>query len=149
MADYDVDFSDDGFAGLMSVNLDNGEGPYEVRVLKKWVVRDYCSSGKLGDVAMVLIDKNCHKIQATIPNSLLVAFDGEIHEGRVYHMSSFTVRYNFGYLVRCHHVFRLIFNENTKVCASTNSFIPSFGLSLITTDSVLEKRRSIKYMVGK
>ncbi|KAK2381914.1 hypothetical protein QL285_069484 [Trifolium repens] len=58
MANYDVDFSDDGFAGLMSVNLDNGEGPYEVRVLKKWAVRDYCSSGKLGDVAMVLIDKN-------------------------------------------------------------------------------------------
>jgi hypothetical protein len=58
MANYDVDFSDDGFAGLMSVNLDNDEGPYEVRVLKKWAVRDYCSSGKLGDVAMVLIDKN-------------------------------------------------------------------------------------------
>ncbi|WJX51528.1 hypothetical protein P8452_37718 [Trifolium repens] len=76
MADYDVDFSDDGFAGLMSVNMDNGEGPYEVRVLKKWVVRDYCSFGKLGDVAIVLIDKNCHKIQATIPNSLLAAFDG-------------------------------------------------------------------------
>ncbi|KAK2381915.1 replication factor A protein [Trifolium repens] len=114
MANYDVDFSDDGFAGLMSVNLDNGEGPYEVRVLKKWAVRDYCSSGKLGDVAMVLIDKNCHKIQAAIPNSLLAAFDGEIHEGRVYQMSSFTVRYNFGYLVPCYHVFRLMFNENTN-----------------------------------
>ncbi|WJX51529.1 hypothetical protein P8452_37719 [Trifolium repens] len=148
MANYDVDFSDDGFAGLMSVNLDNGEGRYEVRVLKKWAVRDYCSSRKLGDVAMVLIDKNCHKIQAAIPNSLLAAFDGEIHEGRVYQMSSFTVRYNFGYLVPCYHVFRLMFNENTNVCASPNSLIPSFGLSLITTDSVLEKRRSFKYMVG-
>ncbi|WJX94470.1 hypothetical protein P8452_75884 [Trifolium repens] len=123
MEDYEVDFSGDGFAGLVSVKLDNGEGPFEVRVLKKWALREYCSSGKLGDVAMVLIDKNCHKIQATIPNSLLAAFDGEIHEGRVYQMSSFTV------------------------CASTNSFIPSFGFSLITTDSVLEKRRSYKYMV--
>ncbi|KAK2381974.1 ATP-dependent DNA helicase PIF1 [Trifolium repens] len=147
MENYEVDLSDDGFAGLLDVKLDNGEGPFEVRVLKKWVLRGYCSSGKSGDVAMVLIDKNCHKIQATIPSSLLGAFDGEIHKGRVYQMSSFTVRYNFGYLVPCYHVFSLMFNENTKVCASTNSFIPSFGLSLITTDSVLEKRRSLKYMV--
>jgi hypothetical protein len=58
MEDYEVDFSGDGFAGLVSVKLDNGEGPFEVRVLKKWALRDYCSSGKLGDVAMVLIDKN-------------------------------------------------------------------------------------------
>ncbi|WJX45744.1 hypothetical protein P8452_32605 [Trifolium repens] len=33
------------------------------------------------------------------------------------------------------------------VCPSTNSFIPSFGFSLISTDSVLEKTRSYKYMV--
>jgi hypothetical protein len=63
-------------------------------------------------------------------------------------MSYLTVRYNFGYLVPCYHVFSLMFNENTKVCASTNSFIPSFGLSLITIDSVLEKRRSCIWLVS-
>jgi hypothetical protein len=57
MENYEVDLSDDGFAGLLDVKLDNGEGPFEVRVLKKWVLRGYCSSGKSGDVAMVLIDK--------------------------------------------------------------------------------------------
>jgi hypothetical protein len=58
MADYEVDLSGDGFVGLLSVKMDNGEGPFEVRVLKKFVLRDYCSSGKLGDVGLVLIDKN-------------------------------------------------------------------------------------------
>jgi hypothetical protein len=52
------DLSGDGFAGLVDVKMDNGEGPYEVRVLKKWTLSDYCSSGKAGDVSMVLIDKN-------------------------------------------------------------------------------------------
>jgi hypothetical protein len=58
MEDYEVDLSGDGYAGLLSVKLDNGEGPFEVRVLRKWVLTDYCSSGKRGDVALVLIDKN-------------------------------------------------------------------------------------------
>jgi hypothetical protein len=58
MADYEVDLSGDGFVGLLDVNLDNGEGPFEVRVLRKWTLRDYCSSGKSGDVAIVLIDTN-------------------------------------------------------------------------------------------
>jgi hypothetical protein len=58
MADYEVDLSGDGFVGLLDVKLDNGEGPFEVRVLRKWALRDYCSSGKSGDVAIVLIDTN-------------------------------------------------------------------------------------------
>ncbi|WJX51576.1 hypothetical protein P8452_37759 [Trifolium repens] len=176
MENYEVDLSDDGFAGLLDVKLDNGEGPFEVRVLKKWVLRGYCSSGKSGDVAMVLIDKNCHKIQATIPSSLLGAFDGEIHKGRQDNEASLsllrfgvpvnatpppplepslTVTRSLPLTVDYHHQEQvaLLFqmqmqnSKENKVCASTNSFIPSFGLSLITTDSVLEKRRSLKYMV--
>jgi hypothetical protein len=58
MEDYLVDLSGDGFAGLLDVKMDHGEGPFEVRVLKKWTLNDYCSSGKAGDVSMVLIDKN-------------------------------------------------------------------------------------------
>jgi hypothetical protein len=76
-------------------------------------------------------------------------FNEEIQEEKVYKMSSFTVRYNFGYLVPCYHVFSLKFNENTKVSASNNSFLPSFGFSLIKTENVLEKTGHFKHMIGK
>jgi hypothetical protein len=90
-----------------------------------------------------------HKIQATIPADLISAFDDRVVEGRVYRMSSFTVRHNVGVLVASYHMYIFIFNESTKVEPSENFVIPTYGLSLISAQNVLLKKFNYGYMVGK
>jgi hypothetical protein len=90
-----------------------------------------------------------HKIQASIPCSLLSVFDDQIVEGRVYRMSCFTVKHNLGVLVASYHRFIFIFNENTKVEHSDSCIIPSYGFSLIAAENVLLKKFNYGYMVGE
>jgi hypothetical protein len=90
-----------------------------------------------------------HKIQATVPNSLISVFDDRIDEGRVYRMSCFTVKHNLGVLVASYHRFIFIFNENTKVEPSNSCIIPSYGFILIAAKNVLLKKFNYGYMVGE
>jgi hypothetical protein len=91
-----------------------------------------------------------HKIQATIPNNVISAFVDQVVEGRVYRISSLTVRFNFGTLLPSYHRYKFVFNENTVVVPSPNCFLPIYGLSLIGPESVHKKRgTNFAYMIGK
>ncbi|WJX89057.1 hypothetical protein P8452_71081 [Trifolium repens] len=137
-----------GVQAIISVSADSANGVYEVRVLRKWKVPDQSAPGTITSVDMVLIDRNGHKIQATVPSSLLSVFDDQIVEGRVYRMSCFTVKHNLGVLVASYHRFIFIFNENTKVEPSNSCIIPSYGFSLIAAENVLLKKFNYGYMVN-
>ncbi|GAU49996.1 hypothetical protein TSUD_91140 [Trifolium subterraneum] len=76
---------------IIFVNHSNTNGIYEVRVLRRWGVHGYSRPAMFSSVDMILIDKHGHKIQPTIPNDALSLFDEQIHEGRVYKMTDFTV----------------------------------------------------------
>ncbi|KAK2388834.1 replication protein A 70 kDa DNA-binding subunit C [Trifolium repens] len=132
---------------IITVNASSTKGVYEVRVLSKWRVTDSSATQTIASVDMVLIDRSGHKIQASIPSSLLSQFDDQIVEGRVYRMSGFTVKHNLGVLVASYHRFIFIFNENTKVDPSDSCFIPSYGFSLIAAENVLLKKFNYGYMV--
>jgi hypothetical protein len=85
-----------------------------------------------------------------IPKNVMSAFADQVVEGRVYRVSSLTVRFNFGSLLPSYHRYRFVFNENTVVEPSPNCFLPIYGLSLIGPESV-HKRRGCEfaYMIGE
>ncbi|GAU50767.1 hypothetical protein TSUD_410640 [Trifolium subterraneum] len=55
---------------------------------------DAAKPGHIASADMVLLDKNDHKIQASIPAILLPSFNERISEGYVYQMSMFSVKHN-------------------------------------------------------
>ncbi|XP_045822407.1 replication protein A 70 kDa DNA-binding subunit B-like [Trifolium pratense] len=136
---------------ILSVRSSKNDGIYEVRVLKRWRVPDFFKPEMFDSVAMVLIDKHGHKIEAVIPENLLCVFDEKIVEGRVYRISSLSVKLNFGHSVSTFHRYKFEFNKNTKVEPCSNcAVIPTYGLSLIGADDVLkkkEKKECYKYLV--
>ncbi|PNY17428.1 replication factor-A carboxy-terminal domain protein, partial [Trifolium pratense] len=136
---------------ILSVRSSKTDGIYEVKVLKRWRVPDFFKLGMFDFIAMVLIDKHGHKIEAVIPEALLCVFDEHIVEGRVYRMSSLSVKLNIGHSLSTFHRYKFEFNKNTKVEPSGNcAIIPTYRLSLIGADDVLikkEKKECYKYLV--
>ncbi|CAJ2641331.1 unnamed protein product [Trifolium pratense] len=118
------------------------------RVLKKWKAAYFLSSGGSSTVELVLIDKNGHKIQASIANDLVAAFDDQIVEGGVYQISFLNVGFNFGFYLPSYHRYKFDFNENSKVVPFANDLLPTYGLSLISFESVL-KRTRYRHLVGR
>ncbi|CAJ2638181.1 unnamed protein product [Trifolium pratense] len=135
------------FDDIMAVNPSKTNGVYEVRVLKKWKAADYLSSGGSSTLELVLIDKNGHKIQASIANDLVAAFDDQIVEGGVYEISFVNVVFNFGFHLPSYHRYKFDFNENSKVVPSSNDLLPTYGLSLISFESVLKRRSHYRNLV--
>jgi hypothetical protein len=84
-----------------------------------------------------------------IPNTMMSLFDSRVEEGKVYIISSPSVRFNFGTVMPTYHRYKFVFNKETKVVPSENSSIPIHGFSLIGADGVLSKRKCFRYLVGK
>ncbi|CAJ2652616.1 unnamed protein product [Trifolium pratense] len=120
---------------------------YQLRVLKKWNVLDVSKHGRIHSVDMILIDKNGHKIQASIPGLLCCMFDELIVEGYVYVMSNFFVQYNEGKTMASYHKNLFVFNVNIEVKLSWSSKVPRFGTSLIGSENVLDLSERFKYLV--
>ncbi|XP_045803023.1 uncharacterized protein LOC123896709 [Trifolium pratense] len=132
---------------IMLIKGGNAAGEYQLRVLRKWTVSNSVFPGNVESVDMVLIDRNGHKIQATIPNLLLCLFDNLIDEGNVYVMSNLSVTYNLHEILGSYNRYMLVFNVNTNVNLSSSSSIAHYGMSLIGSDNVLQLSERFKYLV--
>ncbi|GAU51411.1 hypothetical protein TSUD_413220 [Trifolium subterraneum] len=135
------------FGDIIQANPRNAGVVYEVRVLRKWSVIDRLHPERVESVNMVFVDEHNHKIQATIPSDLISVFDHQLVEKNVYQVWSLSIDFNFDSLLPCHHRYKFIFNRNSKVIPSDNPLLPTYGLSLISADSVHKKRLSQRYMV--
>ncbi|RYR73262.1 hypothetical protein Ahy_A02g007612 [Arachis hypogaea] len=85
---------------------------------------------------MVLMDKQHHKIQATVEDDLITTFIHQLKEGDVFIISDFKVKPNRGLVRVTRHRFRILFKCSTSVVAVASTVIPNPGLSLTSMNQI-------------
>ncbi|QHO44335.1 Replication factor A protein [Arachis hypogaea] len=119
----------------------------EAKILTIWEDASIVNENMQKMLHMVLMDKQHHKVQATVDHDLITTFIHQLKEGHVFIISDFKVIPN-GELVRVtRHRFRILFKCSTSVVAAEDRDIPNPGLSLTSVDEILQKRSDYEYLI--
>ncbi|RYQ79665.1 hypothetical protein Ahy_Scaffold2g107620 [Arachis hypogaea] len=111
----------------------------EAKILTIWEDAMIVNENMQKLLHMVLMDKQHHKIQATVEDDLIPTFIDQLKEGDVFIISDFKVIPNRG-LVR-------VTRHRTSVVAAASIVIPNPGLSLTSRDQILQKCIDYEYLI--
>ncbi|XP_020999706.1 uncharacterized protein LOC110281639 [Arachis duranensis] len=119
----------------------------EAKILTIWKDARIINENMQKLLHMVLMDKQHHKIQATVEDDLIITFIHQLKEGDVFIISDFKVIPNGGLVRVTRHQFRILFKCSTSVVAAASTVIPNPGLSLTSMDQILQKRIDYEYLI--
>ncbi|RYR47586.1 hypothetical protein Ahy_A07g033522 [Arachis hypogaea] len=92
----------------------------EAKILTIWEDASIVNENMQKLLRMVLMDKQHHKIQATVEDDLITTFIHQLKEGDVLIISDFKVIPNGGLVRVTRHRFRILFKCSTSVVAAAN-----------------------------
>ncbi|QHN78977.1 uncharacterized protein DS421_19g666100 [Arachis hypogaea] len=121
----------------------------EAKILTIWEDASIVNENMKKLLHMVLMDKQHHKIQATVKDDLITTFIHRLKEGDVFIISDFKVIPNGGLVRVTRHRFRILFKCSTSVVVAASTVIPNPGLSLTSMDQILQKRIDYEYLINK
>ncbi|XP_020970381.1 uncharacterized protein LOC107621285 [Arachis ipaensis] len=119
----------------------------EAKILTIWEDATIVNQNVQKLLHMVLMDKQHHKIQATIEDDLISTFIDRLKEGEVFIISDFKVIPNLGLVRVTRHRFRILFKCSTSVVAASSTVIPNPGLSVTSMDQILQKCIDYEYLI--
>nr|XP_025625634.1 uncharacterized protein LOC112717929 [Arachis hypogaea] len=119
----------------------------EAKILTIWEDASIVNENMQKLLHMVLMDKQHHKVQATVDHDLITTFIHQLKEGHVFIISDFKVIPNGGLVRVTRHRFRILFKCSTSVVAAADRDIPNPGLSLTSMDEILQKRSDYEYLI--
>ncbi|RYR34403.1 hypothetical protein Ahy_A10g049240 [Arachis hypogaea] len=121
----------------------------EAKILTIWEDATIVNENMQKLLHMVLMDKQHHKIQATVEDDLIAHFIDQLKEGEVFIIFDFKVIPNRGLVKVTRHRFRTLFKCSTSVVAAASTVIPNPGLSVTSMDQILQKCIDYEYLIGK